>query len=259
MLDFSETLKKWRKARRFSQLDLAVEANVSSRHISFLETGRARPSREMIGRLGEALDLPLSAHNQLLTGAGFAARYAVRQWESAEMAPIRAAVDHTLSCHAPYPALAIDRLWTVVRMNPAATRLYGVFGVGEGDSILDLLVSDDLPPLVENWPDVARHAAQRLRTESAAQGGIAALDRVADTLTAEPLPPRQPLGPVVPTILRMGDLRLSLFATIAQFGTPEDVTLDDLKIELFFPADAETEAALRHLAGHSSDKDPPKP
>ncbi|XWN31150.1 MAG: helix-turn-helix transcriptional regulator [Devosia sp.] len=248
MLDFADTLKKWRKARRFSQLDLAMEADVSSRHISFLETGRARPSREMIGRLGEAMNLPLSAHNQLLTGAGFTARYAVRQWDSAEMAPIRAAVDHTLSSHAPFPALAIDRLWTVVRMNPAAALLYNGLGVGEGDSLLDLLVSDHLPSFVENWPDVARHAAQRLRTESAAQGGVPSLDRVADKLTEAPLPQGQALGPVVPTILRIGTVRLSLFATIAQFGTPEDVTLDDLKIELFFPADGETETALRHLA-----------
>ncbi len=252
MMPFSEALRTWRKTRRYSQLELAIEANVSARHISFLESGRARPSPAMISRLGDALQLPLSARNQMLTVAGFAIRYPGRRWSADEMAPIRAAVDHMLLRHAPFPALAADRLWTVIRLNEPAQMLFGSLGIREGDSLLDLLLSDALPPLVENWPDVARRAALRLRTESAAQGGIAAFDRAAARLSAVPGASNAPDGPVVPTTFRLGDTRLSLFATISQFGTPEDVTLDDIKIELYFPADAQTETALRALAAARS-------
>lgn len=252
MSTFSESLKTWRRARRRSQLDLAMEANVSSRHISFLETGRARPSADMILRLGDALGLPLAARNQMLTQAGFAARYPARQWEAEDMAPIREAMEHALTSHAPYPAIALDRLWTLVRMNGPAKVLFAPLSVTEGDSMLDLVTSDALPQMVENWPEVARHAAQRLRTESAAQGGVAALDRAAAQLAEAPQPGAQAMGPVVPTIYRMGPMRLSMFTTIAQFGTPEDLTLDDMKIELFFPADADTSATLRALWAASS-------
>lgn len=247
MSTFPESLKSWRKARRCSQLDLAMEANVSSRHISFLETGRARPSADMILRLGDALQLPLAARNQMLTQAGFAARYPARTWEAEDMAPIREATDHTLAGHAPYPAIALDRLWTVVRMNGPAKMLFAPLSVKEGDSMLDLVTSEALPPLVENWPEVAHHSAQRLRTESAAQGGVEALDRAAAALAMTPPAASQPMGPVVPTIYRMGAMRLSMFTTIAQFGTPEDLTLDDMKIELFFPADSGTAETLRAL------------
>lgn len=245
---FPDTLKTWRKARRFSQLDLALEADVSSRHISFLETGRAQPSRDMIARLGDALNLPLETRNQMLTHAGFAVRYPGRNWDEEEMAPIRAALEHTLSRHAPYPAFAVDRLWTVVRMNEPAEKLFGMLGIAAGASLLELITSDELPAVIENWPDVAHHSAQRLRTESTAQGGVAALDEAANRLAAVPGGSDDVPGPIIPTIYRAGDLRLSLFSTVAQFGTPVDLTLDDLKIELFFPADAETEDTLRAIA-----------
>ncbi|WP_299164997.1 helix-turn-helix transcriptional regulator [uncultured Tateyamaria sp.] len=249
MTDFPGTLRTWRKARRFSQLDLAGEADVSARHISFLESGRAHPSRDMIGRLCDALTLPLDARNQMLTHAGFAARYPARAWDAADMAPIRAAVDHMLKAHAPFPALAIDKLWTVVDMNGPAAALFGGLGVGPGDSLLDLMMSASLPEVIENWADVAHHTCQRLRTESAAQGGIAALDRVADHLATVPRRQRTPIGPVIPTILNTGAFRLSVFATIAQLGTPDDVLLDDLRVELYFPTDAASAAVLRTLAG----------
>lgn len=248
MTPFSQSLKGWRQTRRCSQLELGLRADVSARHISFLETGRARPSAEMIERLGDALQLPLSARNQLLTLAGFAARYPGRRLDADEMAPIRAAIEHTLERHAPYPALALDRLWTVLRMNAPAESLFGRLGIGEGGSLLELMVSDTLPPLIENWPEVAHYAAQRLRTESAAQGGVAALDEVVDRLARVQPARTERLGPVAPTIFRAGSQRLALFATVAQFGTPEDLTLDDLKIELYFPADSETKSALLAMA-----------
>ncbi len=248
MSQFPHTLKTWRKTRHFSQLDLANEAEVSLRHLSFLETGRAKPSADMVNRLGEALKLPLGARNQLLTLAGYAARYPQREWDSGEMAPIRAAVEHTLENHAPYPAMALDRLWKIIRMNKPAQMLFGQFKVSEGDSLLELMISDIPPRVIENWPEVAHSAAQRLRTESTAQGGVRELDHAIEYLSAIPYPNKRPAGPVIPTIFRSGDLRLSLFATIAQFGTPEDLTLDDLKIELYFPANQESEQLLRAMA-----------
>ncbi len=249
MTGFPDTLRKWRKARRFSQLDLALEAEVSSRHISFLETGRARPSPQMVGRLGDALNLPLEVRNALLTQAGFAARFPGRDWSGADMAPVRAALDHMMTGHAPYPAFAVDRLWQVQRMNAAATRLFGAAGIATGDSLLAKITDGSLRGVIENWPEVACHAARRLRLESAAQGGSADLDHAADLLAQEPQPDTPTPAPVIPTVYRLGDLRLALISTIAQFGTPEDLTLDDLKIEMFFPADAETASLLRGMAG----------
>ncbi|MBF9032541.1 helix-turn-helix domain-containing protein [Rhodobacterales bacterium HKCCE3408] len=248
MTGFPDTLRHWRQARRLSQLDLALEAAVSARHISFLETGRARPSREMVTRLGDALAMPLSARNGMLVAAGFAPRYPARDWDDAAMAPVRAAIDHVLRNHQPYPALAIDRLWRVVDLNPAAARLFGALGVGAGDSLIDLLLSATLPQVVENWPEVAHHAARRLRTESAAMGGVEVLDRAATTLSEVPAPDGTVHAPVIPTILNAGGMRLSLFATLAQFGTPEDLLLEDLKIELYFPADDATREAFEAMA-----------
>lgn len=240
MTDFPQTLKSWRAARRYSQLDLANEAEISGRHLSFLETGRARPSREMVNRLGEALRLPLHARNQMLTHAGFAVRYDRRSWSDDEMAPIRRAVDRMLETHLPYPGLAIDRLWTIRQANSTALSLFGLFDIGIGDSLIDLMLSDFLPPMVDNWPEVARHAAARLRAESVAQGGMAELERAIGQLEKAGGAVDTPSGPVVPTVIRHDDMRLSMFATIAQFGTPEDITLDDLKIELYFPMDDAT-------------------
>ncbi|MEM9010604.1 MAG: helix-turn-helix transcriptional regulator [Pseudomonadota bacterium] len=248
MTAFARSLKTWRAARRYSQLDLAGEAGISSRHLSFLETGRARPSRAMVLQLSEALHLPLDARNQLLTHAGFAARYAGRQWSDGAMAPIRQAVERMLDRHMPYPGLAVDRLWTIRQANQTARALFGAFGVGEGDSLLDLMTSDALPAAVENWPAVARRVAARLRLESLAQGGVAAFDRAIAHLAEIEEGGTDAADPVIPTIVHHGDLRLSMFATIAQIGTPEDVTLDDLKVELYFPMDDATAAAFRAMA-----------
>lgn len=250
MTQFAQSLKTWRKSRRYSQLELASEADVSSRHVSFLESGRANPSREMIEKLGDALELPLAARNQLLSHAGFAMRYPQRKWEADEMAPIRAAVDYTLNQHAPYPAFAVDRLWTIVQMNEPAERLFDMVGLTLGQRIIDIVLRPEVQALIENWPDVARHFAQRLRTESAAQGGVEELDATADAIASDApsVLDASNLEPVVPTIYRVGELRFSLFSTIAQFGTPEDLTLDDLRIELFFPSDKATDEFLKAMA-----------
>ncbi len=249
MSDFPQTLKAWRAARRYSQLDLALEADISARHLSFLETGRARPSREMALRLGAALDLPLDARNQLLTQAGFAVRYQARDWGAVDMAPIRQALDYMLERHMPFPALALDRLWRIEQVNASAAAMFGAPGVSVGDSLLDLICAPDLPPLIENWPEVAHHAASRLRLESHAQGGVPELDRAAAHLAQEPAPDGAEAGPVIPTRLRLGGQVLSMFATLAQFGTPEDLTLDALKIELYFPMDTATRRIFEGFGG----------
>lgn len=249
MDSFARTLKDWRKTRRMSQLDLALTAEVSSRHISFLETGRARPSRAMIARLGDALQMPLAPRNAMLLQAGFAPLYPSRAWEDTAMAPVRAAVDHTLQRHAPYLGTAIDRLWRILQMNAPAARLFGGLGLTTGDSLLEAMTGPHLPQVIVNWPDVAHDAAQRLRLESLAQGGVSELDRAADHLGRVQGQSAQGQGPFMPITFKLGELCLSLFATIAQFGTATDLTLHDLRIELYFPADA----ATRNLLDFASD------
>lgn len=244
MDSFARTLKDWRKTRRMSQLDLALTAEVSSRHISFLETGRARPSRAMIARLGDALQMPLAPRNAMLLQAGFAPLYQAHAWEDATMAPVRAAVDHTLQRHAPYPGIAIDRVWRILQMNAPAARLFGGLGLATGDSLLEAMTGAHLPQVIANWPDVAHHAAQRLRLESVAQGGVPELDRAADRLGRVQGQSGAVQGPFMPITFGLGDISLSLFATIAQFGTATDLALHDLRIELYFPADGATRNLL---------------
>lgn len=248
MNDFSTTLRTWRATRRYSQLDLAIEAEISARHLSFLETGRARPSREMVVRLGEALELPLDARNQMLTHAGFAIRYTARDWDDKAMEPIRRAVSRQLQRHMPYPGMALDRLWNIREANPAALALFAPFGICVGGSLLQLMMLEVLPQVIENWPEVAHHAALRLRTESAAQGGIPEFTEAIQYLTSAAAVHTPTATPVVPTVLTMGDQRLSMFATISQFGTPEDLLLDDLKIELYYPMDDATAEIFEALA-----------
>lgn len=247
MSQFSQVLKTFRKIRRFSQLDLALEADVSARHISFLETGRAQPSRDMVDRLGDAMTLPLAERNQMMTQAGFAARYTNRAWNDDEMGPVRTAVTHILTSHAPYPAFVVDRLWTIKDMNGPAQMLLGTVGIATGVSLLDVLVNGQPDQWIENWPEVAHLSAKRLRVESAAAGGVPALDDAARQLAQVEGAAHIASGPVIPTIYKMGDLRLSLFSTITQFGTPEDLSLDDMRIEMFFPADTVTGDVLRSL------------
>jgi len=244
MQQFPDILRHWRTQRRFSQLDLALEANVSARHISFLETGRARPSREMIIRLGDTLGIPLNVRNQMLTTVGFAPTYQRRDWQDEAMDPIRKAINWTLEQHAPYPGIAIDNLWVIQRMNKPAARLFGVMGAAEGTSMLDLIKRPDVKDNICNWPEVAYHSALRLRSESASQGGIPELDAAADELAKDAVA-AAPDMPVIPTIFNLGGQQLALFGTIAQFGTTSDQSIEDLKIELFFPANPDAEKLLR--------------
>lgn len=242
MSHYPDLLKQWRKQRRMSQLDLAMEADVSARHISFLETGRSRPSPDMIVHLSEVLGVPMDARNQMMRATGLLPRYAATPLDDAAMAPIRKAVSWTLDRHAPYPGLALDRLWKVIQLNAPAAKLFAPLGVSEGESLLDLVTNPMMPDLVENWPEVAHQTMVRLRAESAAAGGIPELETAIKSLSEHAqMPDDAATGPTIPTVYRFGDQRLSLFGTIAQFSSVNDETLDDLRLELFFPADRESE------------------
>ncbi len=252
MPEFSQALKGWRQVRRLSQLDLATEAAVSPRHLAFLETGRARPSRGMVLRLAEVLDLPRSEQNTLLTTAGFSPQFPALDLGSAEMSVVRRAMDWMISRHAPYPALILDRTWRIVALNRPAEVIFSPVGFAAGTSLLDAL--EDLgrfETIIENFAEVGHNTLLRLRSESARAGGIPTLDRAAAVLAADPrISGHQPTGghrAIVPTIYRLHGQRLAMVSTYAQFGAVEEVSLADMKIELMFPADPAAEALLQGL------------
>lgn len=246
---FGQVLKEWRGRRRMSQLDLGLTANVSARHVAFLETGRSKPSRDMVIQLAEALDMPRPARNTMLNAAGFAPVYRARALNEPDMATVRLAVDWTIRRHEPYPALVIDRHWKLVSLNGTADALLGAFGIAEGDSLIDALLAPGAgPALLENWGEAGHHFLTRLRTESAHHGGDAVLDAAAAKLAEDAAvrahAPAGTLGPVIPVRYRAGPAILSFISTIAQFGTAEDIALADLRIELLFPADEATRSFL---------------
>lgn len=166
-LDFGATLKEWRQVRRVSQLDLGLSAGVSARHISFLETGRSLPSRGMVLRLCEQLDVPISQRNSLLMAAGMSPAYAKRDLSAEEMAPVQAAVDWTLQRHEPYPAMAIDRHWNLVAVNGVAECILAGLGMARGDSLIEMMInSNALKQALVNYQEILAHMVARLRVES---------------------------------------------------------------------------------------------
>ncbi len=246
---FGTLLKEWRSRRRMSQLELGLAADVSARHISFLETGRARPSQLMVLRLSETLKVPRLNRNALLNAAGFAQAYVARSLDAAEMAEVSAAMAWMLDRHDPFPAIAFDRYWRVVRANTCATGLLEPMGLGVGDSLIEaFLEGGAFAAAVENRDEIARHLVSRLRTESAHLGGDSVLDDTAARLEAslgdDAMSIDSPLPAITPARYRINDVTLSLFSTIAQFGSTEDIVLAEIKIELMFPADEFTRQAL---------------
>ncbi len=251
-LSFGSQLRDWRGRRRMSQLQLALNADVSARHIAFLETGRATPSRTMVMRLGEALDMPRADRNHLLDAAGFRPAYVRRSFDDAAMAPIRRAIAHLIRGHLPYPAFVFDRHWRIVDANDTGHAMLSGFGLVPGDSFIDFLLQPGRgPELVDNWEDVAHHLSSRFRLESAHLGGDQVLENAAAVLGghvhAHSHVPTADLPPVLTVRFRMGEAVYPMFSTITQFGTAEDIALADLKIELFFPADEATETLFRQM------------
>lgn len=253
-------LRHWRSVRRLSQLELSLHAGVSSRHLSFVETGRSQPSREMVLRLADALEIPLRERNALLVAAGFAPRYFETDLGAPEMAQIRNAIELILRHQEPYPAFVLDRHWEIRMTNGAAERctrfLLGA-QPAESNIVRLLLRPDGLRPVLVNWEETAadliRHLqlqvaaapsderARALLTEVLAYPGVADVWQTRDTGV--------PAGPILTTNFRRGDVELRFFSTLTTFGTPRNVALEELRIESSFPADGATEAACRALFG----------
>jgi transcriptional regulator with XRE-family HTH domain len=252
-----DLLREWRQRRRMSQLDFAVEAEISSKHLSFLETGRSQPSREMLLHLAELLDVPLRERNSLLMAAGFAPMFKEHALSDPALQPARDAVELVLRGHQPYPAIAVDRHWQLVAANDAAN--YFMAGVApklltQPLNVLRLtLHPDGMAPRVVNLGEWREHLLSRLRRQIdvSADATLAELykelsEYPAPAHAAEP--PASAVPFAVPFRLATDAGVLSFISTTTVFGTPVDVTLSELALESFFPADPATAAALRSLA-----------
>ncbi len=244
-------LKDWRQRRRLSQLDLALEAGVSARHLSFLETGRSKPSRDMVIHLSEQLEVPLRDRNQLLLAAGFAPAYSEQALDAPDMAPVREALDRILKGHEPYPAVVVDRWWELVAANASIAMFTGLAAphllAPPVNALRVTLHPDGMAPHILNLAEWRAHLLDRLRRQIAVTND----DQLA-TLYAEvaeypggeaKLSAHEP-GIAVPLRIAIDGDELAFFSTIATFGTAVDITLAELAIEAFFPADERTAQAL---------------
>lgn len=247
-----DLLRDWRKRRRLSQLDLATEAEISQRHLSFVESGRAKPSREMVLHLAEQLEVPLRERNLLLVAAGYAPVFAQRALEDPAMRAAKEAVDQVLTGHEPHPAIAVDRHWTLLSANRAfAPLLAGIDPAMLAPPVNVLRLSlhpQGAAPRILNLPEWRTHILARLRRQVEVSADPALL-ALLDELRAYPAPaaaqPVDTSGVAVPLRLAMPGGTLSFLSTTMVFGTPVDITLAELTIEAFFPADGETAAAMR--------------
>jgi len=252
-----ELLRRWRGLRRLSQLELALESGISARHLSFVENSKSAPSRDTILRLAEELDLPLRERNHLLLAAGYAPVYSEATLASPEMSAVRRAVRQVLSGHEPYPAVVVDRDWNLVDANAGVALLTD--GVSEEllappTNVLRVsLHPDGIAPRIANLGEWRAHLLDRLRRQVALTAD-AALARLLNELRAypcdQPEPEIESPGPgeiFVPLRIRHDGRELAFFSTVATFGTPLDITVSELAIESFFPADPQTAFVLRHI------------
>jgi transcriptional regulator with XRE-family HTH domain len=250
-------LRDWRRRRRLSQLDLALEADVSARHLSFVETGRSKPSRELLLHLAEHLDVPLRERNGLLLAAGYAPLYRQTPLDAAAMTPVRAALDKILASHEPFPAVIVDRRWDLVAANLPAM---AILTDGVAPELLEPPINamrvslhpDGLAPRIANLAEYSGHLLTRLHRQAilSADPDLEALhgevSRYPGVVAESPADVDAAALLFVPLVLRIPDgQELTFFSTLATFGTAVDVTLAELAIESFFPADKQTEKALR--------------
>jgi len=246
---FGARLRRWRTHQGISQLALAAKVGSTPRHLSFLETGRSRPSRQMVLRLGEALGVPLRERNQLLHAAGLPAAYPAADLADPDLAPYRAALDTLLRAHQPYPALVVDRHWTVVMANAACGRLYGG-DVGGGNIVRRFLADPAARQAVVNWPEVAWAGLDRLRRQldqTPFDEILADLVRLAETALDGVARPSEPAAePVLCPWFRIDGQVIKTIAIAARFDPTAEVTLDELRIELTYPLDATADAFFRH-------------
>lgn len=249
---FGPLLRQWRQARGTSQLDLALTCATSQRHLSFLESGRARPSRGMVLQLAEALSVPLRHQNALLLAAGFAPAWEESRLEGMAMEPVRAAIAHMLGGQAPYPAILVNRTYDLMQANEGAAKLLGFLlgaqaGADPSPNLVRLMLSPALRHLLVNFEEVTAWMIRRIRAEAMLTdplGADPALLALLDDPAVAALRPadleQRPDSPTLYLRFAKDGVRLALFSVIAMLGTPLDAGLQDMRVELFYPADAAT-------------------
>jgi transcriptional regulator with XRE-family HTH domain len=258
-LNFGALLRHWRTVRRVSQLNLALDADISTRHLSCVETGRAQPSREMVLRLAEALQVPLRERNALLLAAGYAPLYRHTSLDAPELEVARRAVELLMAQLEPSPVLVVDRHWNTLRMNAGAKRFLALFpGCDSGtphNGVRLVFQPHGLRPFIENWEIVAARIIRRVHREAADNPSDETMKRFLEELLSYPDVPSRwrmlDLDGAPPPFLtinyRWKNSTLCLFSALTTFGTPLDAALQELRIESFFPADEATRAVLNRL------------
>jgi transcriptional regulator with XRE-family HTH domain len=254
-------IRQWRERRRLSQLSLALDAEISARHLSFLETGRANPSREMVLLLARVLEVPPRGRNELLLAAGYAPVYHERGLDAPEMAQVRRALEFTLRQQEPYPALVVDGRWNILMSNEGSSRLMGLFldpaeaaALGPPNALRLFYHPRGMRPFIVNWQATAGALIQWLHRDMLR--GHPETARLLDELLSYPDVPKAwrtldldaPAAPFLAVELAKDDLHLTFFSTLTSLGVPYDITLDELRVECFFPADEGSEALMRRLA-----------
>jgi transcriptional regulator with XRE-family HTH domain len=255
-LNCGALLRRWRTVRRVSQLELALDADISTRHLSCVETGRAQPSREMVLRLADALQIPLRERNTLLLAAGYAPHYRQTRLDAPEMEAARQAVDLLLRQQEPYPGIVIDRYWNTLRMNSGMRHFLGRFPICDSvkphNGVRFVFHPKGLRPFIENWESVAARIIQRVHREVAANPSDETMKCFLEELVGYPDVPSRwhvldvdgPPPPFLTLNYRWKSSMLRFFSTFTTFGSPQDVALQEMRIESFFPADEATRAEL---------------
>jgi len=243
-----ELLRYWRHERGKSQLDLSMDTGISQRHLSFVESGRSSPSRDLLSIVSDALNIPLRERNVLLLASGFAPQCSEESMDADQMAVITKAIDRMLQQHEPHPALVLDRYWNVIRTNEAAPRFFGSFvdlaKRPKPRNLLDLMFDPaGMRPFVEDWEKVAAGLLQRVRWEAVGQVVDAKLQDLLKRLRRYPgvadlKSLLTPQSPVLPIVFLRGNQRVSYFSLITTVGTPQCITAQELRVECMFPADA---------------------
>lgn len=263
---FGTLLKQWRGHRSVSQMELSLRSDVSQRHISFLELGRAAPSRDMVLKLADSLDVPLREQNLLLNSAGYAASYTERNLDSRDMRSVRRALEMQLQHHNPFPAFVVNRCWDILMQNEAASIVFGaatdiealwrkVCGDGPKNLLHLTFHPQGLRQFLVNWEEIATQLLSRTRRELLANGDLVLKSLLEEILDYPDIPNSwkepsldAPSEPVYSMSFQAGPFTLNIFSMISTFGTPQDITTDELRVESFFPSDEASEQLMRQLS-----------
>lgn len=252
-------LREWRERRRMSQLNLALEAGISSRHLSYVETGKAQPSREMVARLADTLEMPLRERNALLVAAGYAPKFRETPLAMPAMSLVRQAIGQMLKQQEPYPAFVVNRYWDVLQTNEAMPRIFNRLKPGgpkHGNVLRQIFDPGDMRPFVANWEEVAGEVIRHVHNDvAAAPTDVRMRELLEEVLRYPDIPAnwrsREPGAsplPLLTTRLRNDEVELTFFSTFSTFGTAHDVTIEELRIESMFPADDATAKFCREVS-----------